>query len=192
MRLSLLHAHTPCTLKRMLYSHMCLFFPITCYSLLCFKVQFLWARLKVTNTHWNTLMLQLIGDNPCVVFHQQLPRVNSSMPYVGYSSSGSPCEQNEPLLAHAQTSTHKYVFIYIYMPGACNYLCACEWLVAVSSQWMEDITPSRSGWHLSAATGCLTVQKIKARKLIKTHLQCVATECSKFTDKTDYRSAPRE
>lgn len=49
---------------------------------------------------------------------------------------------------------HTYTQIYIkYMPEACNYLCICEWLMAVASWWLKDISLGGSCWHLSAAIG---------------------------------------
>lgn len=79
----------------------------------------------------------------------------SSPPYVGYIFLQYLLAQQAVSLSLAlsHTHTHTYLRTNIYMPGACNYLCVCEWLVAVSSWWLENISPSRSGWHLSAAIG---------------------------------------
>lgn len=82
---------------------------------------------------------------------------------------------------HTHTHTHKY----IYMPGACNYLCVCEWLVAVSSWRLEDISPSRSGWHLIAAIG---LSNSAENKGWKNSLRLIYTVCSNLDMKL--RSAP--
>ena len=93
----------------------------------------------------------LFRYNSCVVLCQPSERTMLflfSLCWI-HSPSVSPSEHSELSLSLFLSHTHTN----IYKPGACNYLCVCERLVAVSSWWLENISPSRSGWHLSAAIG---------------------------------------
>lgn len=67
--------------------------------------------------------------------------------------------------------------IHICLEHAITCVLVNDWWQCHHGGW-RILAPAGAADILVLPQGCLTVQKIKAGELIKTHLECVASECS--------------
>lgn len=92
----------------------------------------------------------------------------SSLPYAGYN-----------LLRDLifKESNSIYIYIHMCLKHAITCVYVNDWRQCHHGVW-RILAPAGRADISVLPQGCLTVQKIKAGKIIKTHLPCVATECS--------------